>query len=87
MVGQNQELESPDDVVVYKSPTCGCCAAWIDHLQDNGYTVDVHNQRDSNRIKNELGVPAKLRSCHTAVIEGYVIEGRVPATNDSAPVA
>lgn len=67
------------DVVVYKSPTCGCCKKWISHLKDNGYTVEVHNQRNMGPVKAELGVPRHLQSCHTAKVGGYVVEGHVPA--------
>ncbi|MCU7876493.1 MAG: DUF411 domain-containing protein [Candidatus Thiodiazotropha sp. (ex Lucinoma borealis)] len=67
------------DVVVYKSPTCGCCKKWIGHLKDNGYTVEVHNQRNMGPVKAELGVPRHLQSCHTAKVGGYVVEGHVPA--------
>ncbi|MCU7864627.1 MAG: DUF411 domain-containing protein [Candidatus Thiodiazotropha sp. (ex Lucinoma borealis)] len=67
------------DVVVYKSPTCGCCKKWISHLKDNGYTVEVHNQRNMDPVKAELGVPRHLQSCHTAKVGGYVVEGHVPA--------
>ena len=68
-----------DDIVVYKSPTCGCCHAWISHLQDNGFTVEVHDRMNMHPIKAEMGVPYQLRSCHTAKVGDYVIEGHVPA--------
>jgi hypothetical protein len=69
------------DVVVYKSPTCGCCKKWVSHLEKNGYTVEVHNESRNklSSIKGEMGVPRDLQSCHTAKIGGYVIEGHVPA--------
>ena len=67
------------DVVVYKSPTCGCCKNWISHLQENGFTVEVHNRHDMSPIKSELGVPRHLQSCHTAKVGDYVVEGHVPA--------
>ncbi len=74
---------SADGLVVYKSPTCGCCSAWIDHLQENGLEVESHNRNDMVEIKEHYGVPSDLRSCHTAVIEAdgieYLIEGHVPA--------
>lgn len=66
-------------MVVYKSPTCGCCKNWVNHLKENGYSVEVHNQRNMNSIKSELGVPRHLQSCHTAKVGGYVVEGHVPA--------
>ena len=67
------------DIVVYKSPTCGCCSAWIDHLKENGFTVESHDRNDMTTIKNDMGVPGRLRSCHTAKAGDYVIEGHVPA--------
>lgn len=65
--------------VVYKTPTCGCCAKWVDHLKANGYTVEVHDVQQVEPIKAEWGVPAGLASCHTAKVGGYVFEGHVPA--------
>ena len=70
-----------ETLVVYKSPTCGCCKEWVKHLQQNGYRVEVHEQYNVTPVKNELGVPPSLRSCHTARVGGYVIEGHVPAAD------
>ena len=67
-------------VEVYKSPWCGCCAAWVDHLERNGYSATVHEVEDLSPIKQLAGVPQDLRSCHTAMIDGYVVEGHVPAS-------
>jgi len=67
------------DMVVYKDPNCGCCGKWIDHMKAAGYEVEVRNRRDVNPIKTERGVPMGMRSCHTAVVDGYFIEGHVPA--------
>lgn len=67
------------DVVVYKSPTCGCCSAWVTHLEQSGLTVEVHNRHDMTVVKNRLGIPDRLRSCHTAIAGDYLIEGHVPA--------
>lgn len=70
------------DMVVYKSPTCGCCNGWIEHLREAGYdvdAVDVDQYAELAATKEERGVPGDLGSCHTAVIEGYTIEGHVPA--------
>ncbi len=66
------------EVVVYKSPTCGCCSNWAEYLRDNGLTVKTEDVADLSAVKAKLGVPLGLHSCHTAVIEGYVIEGHVP---------
>lgn len=64
---------------VYKSPTCGCCDDWITYLEENGYRVRVHHVQDLMAVKNEHKVPTHLSSCHTALIDGYVVEGHVPA--------
>lgn len=66
-------------VQVHKSPTCGCCTAWVEHLRDAGFRVEVEDTDDLPAVKREAGVPADLRACHTAVVEGYVVEGHVPA--------
>lgn len=68
-------------VVVYKSPTCGCCTEWSAHMRANGFHVEVHNVADMAAIERQYGVPDELLSCHTAVVEGYVIEGHVPASD------
>jgi hypothetical protein len=71
----------PIAITVWKSPTCGCCAKWIDHLNANGFKVTTRNLDDVTPIKNQNHVPENLRSCHTAVVNGYVIEGHVPAAD------
>lgn len=67
------------DVVVYKSPTCGCCVEWIEHMEDAGFSVEVQNRRDLVPIKREFGIPGRMQSCHTARVGGYLVEGHVPA--------
>jgi hypothetical protein len=69
------------EVTVYKSPTCGCCSKWIDHLRDEGFYVIDKNRNNVNQIKLEHGVQHKHASCHTALVEGYVVEGHVPAND------
>lgn len=66
-------------VSVQKSATCGCCAKWNDHLKANGFAVTSRDEADMNAVKDQRGVPTALRSCHTAVVGGYVLEGHVPA--------
>lgn len=71
-----------NEITVYKSPTCGCCAAWADYLVEEGYNVTSIDHDNMDAIKRELGLPAReLASCHTAVIDGYLIEGHVPASD------
>ncbi|MEO8296106.1 MAG: DUF411 domain-containing protein [Gemmatimonadota bacterium] len=72
---------APIDITVYKSPSCGCCAKWIDHLTANGFKVTTRNMEDVTPIKSQNHVPDALRSCHTAIVNGYVIEGHVPASD------
>jgi len=66
-------------VTVYKSPTCGCCTKWVDHMRANGFDVAATNVEDMAVVKKKYGVPDKLGSCHTSLVGGYVIEGHVPA--------
>lgn len=84
---QRSNQEAPADastaplITVYKSPTCNCCAVWVEHLEANGFPVNVVTQDTVMPIKQKLGVPPGMGSCHTATIEGYVIEGHVPAND------
>lgn len=66
-------------IQVYKSATCGCCIRWISHLQEHGFTVTATDVGDMSTVKVENDVPPRLYSCHTALVDGYVIEGHVPA--------
>lgn len=65
-------------IKVYKSPTCGCCAKWIEHLVASGFDVEIEDSDAMAQVKAEAGVPVALQSCHTAVIDDYVFEGHVP---------
>jgi hypothetical protein len=69
----------PPTITVYHSPTCGCCKKWISYLKANGFVVKSIEQTDLASIKADAGVTPKLASCHTAMVEGYAIEGHVPA--------
>lgn len=71
----------PPAVAVFKSPWCGCCVAWIEHLRREGFEVSVEEHEDMAPVKASLGVPADLASCHTALVGGYVVEGHVPAAD------
>ena len=66
---------------VFKSPTCGCCANWVKHLEAAGFTTKVTNVDDMTEVKAKYGVPGRMQSCHTAVVGGYVLEGHVPAAD------
>lgn len=66
-------------IEVAKSASCGCCTEWVEHLRREGFTVKVTDVEDPGVAARALGVPADLRSCHTAKIAGYAVEGHVPA--------
>ena len=65
------------DVVVYKNPQCGCCNKWVRYLEGHGYNVSVENTRDIYAVKQRLGIPERLAACHTAIIDGYIVEGHI----------
>lgn len=72
-------LAGPLDITVYRSPSCGCCGQWLEHMTKQGFHVIDMPTEDMDAIKRKFGVSPKLASCHTAFINGYVIEGHVPA--------
>ncbi len=74
-------ITKPIEITVYKSPSCGCCKGWVDHLRTEGFTVITHDNPNMDPIKKSIGVPENLQSCHTALVEGYAIEGHVPAAD------
>ncbi|WP_165664302.1 DUF411 domain-containing protein [Metapseudomonas otitidis] len=73
------QAADPVTLDVYRDPNCGCCKAWISHLRDNGLQVNDHVENDMAAVKERLGVPHRLGSCHTGVIDGKFVEGHVPA--------
>jgi hypothetical protein len=73
--------QTPVTVEVFKSPTCGCCAKWVDHLREHKFAVRTTDTDQVDAVKNKYGVPAAARSCHTALVGGYVLEGHVPAAD------
>ena len=66
-------------IKVYKTPECGCCKAWVEHLQQNGFAVEVVDMPDLSAVKAKYGVSENIEACHTAVVGNYVVEGHVPA--------
>lgn len=72
---------APVALTVYKDALCGCCKKWVERLRANGFAPVAHDRTDMDALKDSLGVPAALRSCHTAVAGEYVIEGHVPAAD------
>lgn len=73
------QAADPVTLDVYRDPNCGCCKAWISHLRDNGLQVNDHVENNMAAVKERLGVPHRLGSCHTGVIDGKFVEGHVPA--------
>lgn len=68
-------------MTVYKSANCGCCRLWVEHARASGFTVREVNTEDLGTVKREMGIPARLSSCHTVVVGSYVVEGHVPAAD------
>lgn len=73
------ETFKPIAIKVYKTPQCGCCKAWVDHLSKNGFQVETMDMPDLTLVKQKYGVTPALEACHTAVVGNYVVEGHVPA--------
>lgn len=80
VTGQQQRSSGPL-VEVFKTPTCGCCSQWVEHMRGNGFTVRANDLNDLSDIKKARGVPDRVQSCHTAVVGGYIVEGHVPASD------
>lgn len=68
-------------MTIYKSETCLCCEKWVDHVKAAGFKTSVHNRDPMEPLKDELAIPRHVRSCHTALVGGYLIEGHVPAAD------
>jgi hypothetical protein len=71
--------EAGAPMTVHRDPSCGCCGAWVAHVRGAGFAVTVRDSADIDAVKRHLGVPPELASCHTAEVQGYVVEGHVPA--------
>lgn len=76
---QLEAKSTAKEIRVYASKSCGCCHKWVKHLESNGFKVKTTLMDDVYVMKEKLKVPDKLQSCHTAIVDGYVIEGHVPA--------
>lgn len=68
-------------ITVYKTPTCGCCKGWVEHLRTNGFEVATEDLADLSLLKQGHRIPKALQTCHTAIVDGYVVEGHVPASD------
>ena len=75
-----QNTNSLMDLLVHKTPTCGCCKMWVDHMENNGFTINTQDHQSLMRIKDKLKIEPQFRSCHTAVSsDGYFFEGHIPS--------
>ena len=76
---ETPNMSQAPTIEVYKTPTCGCCKKWMDHMEEAGFKVKSTDLRDLSPVKRQHKVPLEASACHTAVVDGYVIEGHVPA--------
>lgn len=74
-------ISSAGEITVFKDANCGCCKSWVDHLRKHSFTVIAKDTADLSGVKRVGGVPERLHSCHTAFVNGYVVEGHVPAAD------
>ena len=80
-VGVRPSAQKGPAVQVYKDATCGCCSLWVEHLRKAGFSATVTDAEDMAAIKTKYGVPNQAWSCHTAIVDGYVVEGHVPSAD------
>lgn len=81
LLGASAAMAQATVVEVFKSPYCGCCGKWVEHMRQNGFEVKAHDVEDVPAVRQKLGMPDRLGSCHTAKIGGYIVEGHVPAAD------
>ncbi|MEO1354115.1 MAG: DUF411 domain-containing protein [Cyanobacteria bacterium J06635_15] len=74
-----RQVATAHELTVFRSPTCGCCGLWIEHMQAAGFQVKDEIIEDMVAIKQQYDVPTSLASCHTTIVDGYVVEGHIPA--------
>ena len=79
--GMSRSASALPVVDVHKDPACGCCSKWVEHLEAHGFAVRTNDDTDMATFKATHGVPRQMQSCHTALVDGYVIEGHVPAAD------
>ena len=79
VLGSLRVRAADNEITVYKTPACGCCSKWVDHLKENGFQVTVQDVESIAEYSRRHGVPDAARSCHIGVVGGYAIEGHVPA--------
>ncbi|WP_082909890.1 DUF411 domain-containing protein [Sinorhizobium glycinis] len=78
LLGCRVALANAGRMVIYKDPLCGCCESWTAAMRAAGFAVEVHNETDMTAIKHRFSIPADMEACHTAMLDGYLIEGHVP---------
>jgi len=81
LTGVSTDAAEPDEITVYKTPSCGCCKNWVNHLQQAGFKTSIKEFDDLTPIRQRFGVPTNLSACHTGFVRKYVIEGHVPAND------
>lgn len=81
LIGLSATSATAADFLMFRHPSCGCCLAWVKHLQEAGHEVRIRNTEAMAAVKQRVGVPNAAASCHTAIVEGYVIEGHVPVAD------
>ena len=81
MLPRTGEAQALPQMTIYKSASCGCCHEWVKHVRSNGFTVRTIDTESLPTVKQELGVPSQLESCHTVVVGNYLVEGHVPAAD------
>lgn len=81
IAGGTAWAQSATQIEVFKSPYCGCCEKWVEHMEKSGFKVSAHNVNDVPAARKNLGMPDRFGSCHTAKVGGYVVEGHVPAAD------
>ena len=73
-------MDSSMELLVHKTPTCGCCKMWVEHMENNGFTINTQDHQSLMRIKDMLKIEPQFRSCHTAISsDGYFFEGHIPS--------
>lgn len=81
LLGSSVVMAQTKVIEVFKSPYCGCCGKWVEHLRQDGFEVKVNDMDDVTEARKKLGMPDRLGSCHTAKVGGYVVEGHIPAAD------
>ncbi|GAB1543561.1 DUF411 domain-containing protein [Scytonema sp. NUACC21] len=79
--GNTASFSGTQEITVYRSPYCSCCGGWVEHMQKHGFKIKDIKTDEIEAIKQKYNLPPQLASCHTAIVDGYVMEGHIPADN------